>query len=541
MELNGRDDGAAKPNTWDWSKLTLPPKCASPEPEPTAKPILPECTPPEPESTTKPLSPKCTSPEPESTTKPKSPKCTSPEPESTTNPQIPGQSQMHQDNLDDDIYSSECTQVDASSHLHDKTQIADQSHMNQDKSDGDASMSCTQLDASNHPQDKSQIPCQSKVHQDKLDDDTSMSDCPQLDASTHSHENPQIPSQSQMHQDQLDCDTSMSDCTQLQSSGFPQTDASVRPQLDASSLPQLDASIYPQLDASGYPQLDAFGYPQLDAPSYPQPEGYMFSNYTEHRFISAQSSCPQGAPALQDLEWVEPVSSVQSPEAFLEDITRPHNSKKRVAQGRPRIPDSQLKRPRLVDPRSKPTKLQSNNPLMIGVPTDIWVNIFHFTDYKTLLDLRLTCKEFSETITGEGYWKNYIEGHLPLPGLELESPSLPPDMSYMHFTHLLLGQGCMDCKAPKTAKVQWAFYRRWCKTCFWKHTITVRRQSSFLVKVNFANLFMDRALRLKASPSSTVLSSTAFLLRNSICGRSTTMSLSLLKRCRAYQSDRMQH
>ncbi len=140
--------------------------------------------------------------------------------------------------------------------------------------------------------------------------------------------------------------------------------------------------------------------------------------------------------------------------------------------GRPRKEAGKLKRPR-YNPREKPTKLRRNRIVTTNVSTDAWSHIFAFTDPKTLLELRYTCKTFHDILARESLWK---ECRINMLGEDCPPP--PDGMCESRYMDLLVGQGCMGCGSPKVRKPQWAFWRRYCWRCFKAKTFKVRVPTS---------------------------------------------------------------
>jgi len=186
---------------------------------------------------------------------------------------------------------------------------------------------------------------------------------------------------------------------------------------------------------------------------------------TKHDLHSQNSRRPFG---------MRPVSLADTQASFLAGHS-PQGTKRSLNAhlgGRPRKEAEKLKRPR-YSPRENPTKLRRNRIVTTFVSADAWSHIFAFTDPKTLLELRYTCKTFHDILARESLWK---ECRINMLGEDCPPP--PEGLRESRYMDLLVGQGCMGCGSPKVRKPQWAFWRRYCWRCFKAKTFKVRVPTS---------------------------------------------------------------
>jgi len=158
--------------------------------------------------------------------------------------------------------------------------------------------------------------------------------------------------------------------------------------------------------------------------------------------------------------------TVPTDQAFLEQYP-PREKRNHVTafeSGRPRVPNPKRRR---IEPREKATKLRKNKPVQAPVNGDIWDHVFRYTDPRTLLGLRTTCKTFHLTLQQEALWKECRENRLP------DAPEPPTGLCERRYMDLLEGSGCLGCGVRKSKRVQWAFLARFCEKCFKDKTMTV--------------------------------------------------------------------
>lgn len=160
--------------------------------------------------------------------------------------------------------------------------------------------------------------------------------------------------------------------------------------------------------------------------------------------------------------------TVPTDQAFLEEFppkAAKRSHAKAFSAGRPRL--AETKKPR-YDPRARPTKLRIDKPVQANIHPDIWDQVFRFTDSRTLLSLRATCRTFYHILGRSSIWSDCRTN------TTADAPPPPPNFEERHYVDLLEGSGCTSCGARKTRRVQWAFLSRFCDKCFKTKTMTVK-------------------------------------------------------------------
>ncbi|POS87393.1 hypothetical protein EPUL_003698 [Erysiphe pulchra] len=104
-----------------------------------------------------------------------------------------------------------------------------------------------------------------------------------------------------------------------------------------------------------------------------------------------------------------------------------------------------------------------------GLCDELWMRIFELTDARFLSTrARLVCRRFKEII--DNCNSLFFNQRIEIYGKNMPGP--PPGMSERQYNNLLGGKGCEECSNRSCTATKWAWYKRWCVSC-WEKKISL--------------------------------------------------------------------
>ncbi|RKF62854.1 hypothetical protein OnM2_030036 [Erysiphe neolycopersici] len=100
-----------------------------------------------------------------------------------------------------------------------------------------------------------------------------------------------------------------------------------------------------------------------------------------------------------------------------------------------------------------------------GLCDELWMRIFELTDARFLSTrARLICRRFKKIV--DNCNSLFFNQRIEIYGKNMPGP--PPGMSERQFNNLLGGKGCEECSDRSCTATKWAWYKRWCVSCWGK-------------------------------------------------------------------------
>ncbi|KAI6248071.1 hypothetical protein HI914_03183 [Erysiphe necator] len=100
-----------------------------------------------------------------------------------------------------------------------------------------------------------------------------------------------------------------------------------------------------------------------------------------------------------------------------------------------------------------------------GLCDELWMRIFELTDARFLSTrARLICRRFKNII--DNCNSLFLNQRIEIYGTNLPGP--PKGMSERQYNNLLGGKGCEECSDRSCTATKWAWYKRWCVSCWEK-------------------------------------------------------------------------
>lgn len=104
-----------------------------------------------------------------------------------------------------------------------------------------------------------------------------------------------------------------------------------------------------------------------------------------------------------------------------------------------------------------------------GLCDELWMRIFELTDARFLSTrARLICRRFKEIV--DSCNSIFFNQRMEIYGKNMPGP--PPGMSERQYNNLLGGKGCEECSDRSCTATKWAWYKRWCVSC-WEKRISL--------------------------------------------------------------------